>query len=292
MHPSKVVHALFERMQARDWACAREAMAADARICHSAAGEKFSGARHLDRDRSVIMEGHRRVQVVAALPTSGLSAQDIRDRLPSLIPNLDGLIVNADVSTGVVGITISDADNCVMGRRTDPVEVWYPQSADALNPGFGCGALSAAHGEFKDPPHRAPEGPTPRLTPTLDGMTPADVVRALYDRMQARDWASAAACMAPSARIQYTATGEQFTGAGFMAMNEAYPEGWTIEVIDIVATGDRVAAQVRVPNGGQIDWVSGFYTVTDGVIVEGTEHWVTDGLEPAPDWRRPFTING
>lgn len=123
-------------------------------------------------------------------------------------------------------------------------------------------------------------------------MTPADVVRALYDRMQARDWAGASACMAPGARIRYTATGEQFTGAGFMAMNEAYPEGWTIEVVDIVATGDRVAAQVRVPNGGQIDWVSGFYTVADGVIVDGSEHWVTDGREPAPDWRRPYTVDG
>jgi len=77
-----------------------------------------------------------------------------------------------------------------------------------------------------------------------------------------------------------------------MAMNEAYPDGWTIEVVDIVATGDRVAAQVRVPNGGQIDWVSGFYTVTDGLIVDGAEHWVTDCREPAPEWRRPFTING
>lgn len=119
-------------------------------------------------------------------------------------------------------------------------------------------------------------------------MEPAEVVSALFERMQARDWRAARAMVAPDARIRYTATGEEFSGSNFLAMNEAYPEGWTIAVIDVIATGDRVAAQVRVPNGGQIDWCSGFYTVADGVIVEGTEHWVTDCSEPAPAWRAQF----
>ena len=125
-------------------------------------------------------------------------------------------------------------------------------------------------------------------------MEPAEVVRALFDRMQARDWGGARATVAPDAHVRYTTTGEEFSGTGFLAMNEAYPEGWTIEVIDVIASGDRVAAQVRVPNGGQIDWCSGFYTVVDGVIVEATEHWVTDSSEPAPEWRAPFvlTISG
>ncbi|MGB8861246.1 MAG: nuclear transport factor 2 family protein [Ilumatobacteraceae bacterium] len=120
-------------------------------------------------------------------------------------------------------------------------------------------------------------------------MQPADVVRALFERMQARDWAGASARMAPDARIRYSATGEEFSGRRFMEMNEAYPEGWTIEVVDIATAGNRVAAQVRVPNGGQVDWLSGFYTVEDGVIVDGREHWVTEGAESAPAWRVPFT---
>ena len=122
-------------------------------------------------------------------------------------------------------------------------------------------------------------------------MQPSEVVRALFERMQARDWAGARETMATDARIRYSATGEEFSGAGFMTMNEAYPEGWSIEVIDVVASDDRVAAQVRVPNGGQIDWLSGFYTVAGGMIIEGHEHWVTEGAETAPDWRRPFTCD-
>lgn len=120
-------------------------------------------------------------------------------------------------------------------------------------------------------------------------MEPADVVRQLFERMQARDWPGAAALMSPTAVIRYTATGEHFTGANFMAMNEAYPDGWNIEVVDVVASGDRVAAHIRVPNGDQIDWLSGFYTVADGMIVDGTEHWVTEAAEPAPAWRTAFT---
>lgn len=123
-------------------------------------------------------------------------------------------------------------------------------------------------------------------------MDAAAVVRALFERMQARDWAGAREVMADDARVTYSATGEVFTGAAFMAMNEAYPEGWTIEIIDILAAGHRVAAQICVPNGGQIDWLSGFYTVADGRIVEGHEHWVTERAEPAPDWRAPFTTAG
>lgn len=122
-------------------------------------------------------------------------------------------------------------------------------------------------------------------------MEPDEVVRQLFERMQAREWAAASAVVSPDATVRYSATGEVFSGASFMAMNEAYPEGWTIEVIDIVGSGPRVAAQVRVPHGDQIDWLSGFYTVVGGVIVEGVEHWVTEHSEPAPVWRAPFTIH-
>jgi ketosteroid isomerase-like protein len=121
-------------------------------------------------------------------------------------------------------------------------------------------------------------------------MQPAEVVRALFDRMQARDWSGAEACMAPDATIRYIATGEQFTGVGFMAMNRAYPEGWNLEVQDLLAVGPRVGVQVRVPNGGQVDWLTAFYTVDGDQIIDGTEHWLTEHSEPAPEWRRPFTV--
>jgi ketosteroid isomerase-like protein len=116
-----------------------------------------------------------------------------------------------------------------------------------------------------------------------------DVVREFHERMQARDWDGAAELLDPSIEIRYTATGERFVGAAFLAMNRAYPDGWTIQVHEVMTSGARVAAQVRVDQGQEIYWCAGFYTVRDGRIVDGVEHWVTACSEPAPPWRHAYT---
>ena len=117
---------------------------------------------------------------------------------------------------------------------------------------------------------------------------PAGVVRAFYERMQARDWDGAGELLDPGVQVRYTATGERFVGSSFLDMNRAYPEGWTILVEEALSAGDRVASQVRVDHGGDEFWCAGFYTVRDGRIVDGVEHWVTARSETPPEWRRPF----
>ncbi|MDH4279703.1 MAG: hypothetical protein OEZ14_03085 [Acidimicrobiia bacterium] len=94
--------------------------------------------------------------------------------------------------------------------------------------------------------------------------------------------------------IEFTETGEQFDGPNFLAMNRAYPEGWSIEVVEAIDSADdpgRVAAQVRVEHGADTFWCAGFYTVLDGRIVDGVEHWVTERSQAPPDWRRPFVTS-
>ncbi len=117
---------------------------------------------------------------------------------------------------------------------------------------------------------------------------PADVVRAFFELMEARDWPAAGNLLSPSVHIEYTETGETFDGPRFLAMNEAYPEGWSITVIETIAHEGRVAAQVRVDHDDQVFWCAGFYTVSEGLIAEGTEHWVSERSEPPPEWRRQF----
>lgn len=114
-------------------------------------------------------------------------------------------------------------------------------------------------------------------------------MRSFFERMQARDWASAGEMLSPVVRIEYTETGERFDGPRFLAMNEAYPDGWSIDVVEVISSGTRVAAQVRVDHGDDVFWCAGFYSVADGVITEGTEHWVTERSQPPPEWRQRFT---
>ncbi|MEM9034505.1 MAG: nuclear transport factor 2 family protein [Actinomycetota bacterium] len=120
----------------------------------------------------------------------------------------------------------------------------------------------------------------------------AGIVRDFFERMEARDWDGARALVSPSVRIDYTETGERFDGSNFVGMNEAYPEGWTIRVVEALGVGDRVAAQVRVALGDEVFWCAGFYTVVDGVIADGVEHWVTERSADPPDWRERFTTPG
>ena len=92
--------------------------------------------------------------------------------------------------------------------------------------------------------------------------------------------------------IDFTETGERFEGGGFLAMNRAYPEGWTIDVVEILGVGERVAAQVKVTHPPETFWCAGFYTVRDGQIADGVEHWVTAGSAEPPPWRAPFRADG
>ncbi len=117
---------------------------------------------------------------------------------------------------------------------------------------------------------------------------PANVVIRFFERMEARDWDGAGACLADDAKINFTATGERFDGTGFLAMNRAYPEGWTITVVEVLTTGNRVAAQIIVDHGDNRFWCAGFYTVANGRITEGTEHWVTQDADEPPAWREPY----
>lgn len=120
-------------------------------------------------------------------------------------------------------------------------------------------------------------------------MTPAEVVRALFERMQARDWEGVGATLAPDVEVWWPATDERFSGSAFLAVQRAYPEGWAIAVEEVVADGDRVAARVRVDQDGQRFWCAGFYRVAGDRIRAAVEHWVTEAAETPPAWRRSYT---
>jgi ketosteroid isomerase-like protein len=118
----------------------------------------------------------------------------------------------------------------------------------------------------------------------------AALVRSLFDAMQSRDWEAARAIVADDAVVEYPISGERFSGASWMAMNEAYPEGWTIRVADVIAEADRIAARVAVEQNGEIYWCCGWYTTDTSRITAGVEIWATEASEQPPEWRRPFWL--
>jgi SnoaL-like domain len=120
-------------------------------------------------------------------------------------------------------------------------------------------------------------------------MTPGALVRALWERMEARDWAGARATLADTYTCDYPASGERFGSAdAFVAMNRAYPEGWAVTVDEIVEAGPRVVARVRVTHGGGLLHCLSFADIEDGHIARSVDFWLDDRRDPAPDWRAPY----
>jgi ketosteroid isomerase-like protein len=121
-------------------------------------------------------------------------------------------------------------------------------------------------------------------------VTGADVVRALFERMEARDWDGARATLADDAVVDWPHSGERFPDAdSFIGMQRAYPEGWHIEVQRVVEQAPVVVAEVRVTHDDQVFHCIGFYEIDGGRIAGGTEYWVTAGGEEPPEWRSEFT---
>jgi SnoaL-like domain len=119
--------------------------------------------------------------------------------------------------------------------------------------------------------------------------TAGAVVRALWDRMEARDWDGARATLADGYTCDYPASGERFGSAdAFIVMNRAYPEGWAIAVDEVVESGPRVVARVRVTLGDDLFHCVSFADVEDGRIARSVDFWVDDRGDPAPDWRAPY----
>jgi ketosteroid isomerase-like protein len=118
-------------------------------------------------------------------------------------------------------------------------------------------------------------------------VTPAEVVRAFWDRVAAHDWAGARDLLADDVVLDYPHTGERFVGAeAVIRLNADYPEGWSIEVVDVVADGGRVVAEVEVPMAGVgVFAVASFATVADGRITRAREYWIKEAGEEPESWR-------
>jgi len=109
--------------------------------------------------------------------------------------------------------------------------------------------------------------------------------------MEARDWEGVADLVAEDFVLEWPAERVQIRGReNFVGFNRTYPEGWSIEVLHVLAQGDTAVSELRVthPAVGPFYAVS-FLEVQDGRLARGREYWLEERYqEPAPERARWF----
>lgn len=125
------------------------------------------------------------------------------------------------------------------------------------------------------------------IEPTEAGV----VLRAWWDRIDAREWDEMAELLDPQLRVHYVHTGEDLTADGFVRLNREYPGRWHAVVKDLVAADGRAVSHAEVTDGtedlsGGTYQVASFATVPAGRITDLVELWTDDVASP-PKGRRP-----
>jgi ketosteroid isomerase-like protein len=118
-------------------------------------------------------------------------------------------------------------------------------------------------------------------------MDPKSTVTEIWRRLQARDWDGLTELLAEDLVIDWPNTRQRIRGRdAYVEFNRAYPEGWTIEVVNVLVQGRIVVSEVRVPHStlGRFDLVS-ILEVDNGRVVGGREYWMDEVAEPIPPER-------
>jgi len=115
----------------------------------------------------------------------------------------------------------------------------------------------------------------------MGAMNTASVVRAVWERMEARSWDAVRELFAPDIVVTWPQTRERIRGAdAVVEINRTYPGDWHITVEEVLADGDRAAARVTIVNGADVFYATGFYSLRDGKIVEAIETFADPGEPP------------
>ena len=113
-------------------------------------------------------------------------------------------------------------------------------------------------------------------------MDSGEIVRELWRGIQARDWDGVGALLHEDVVCEWPHSRERIHGAqNWLAVNRDFPEGWSIEVREVVGDGRRAVSYVRVPHPdlGTSHAASFFELDETGKILRMTELWVDEGQQ-------------
>ncbi len=121
-------------------------------------------------------------------------------------------------------------------------------------------------------------------------MNAAAVIKELWTRTQARDWAGLGELVDNDVVVEWPVSAERIVGrANYVAINREYPEPWEIRVLRIIGSGDEAVSEVEVAHGTMgLFRAASLWTVRDGKIVAGTEYWTSPGSEEALPGRERY----
>jgi ketosteroid isomerase-like protein len=124
----------------------------------------------------------------------------------------------------------------------------------------------------------------------MRGMDATTTVRALWDRMQARDWMGLRELLADGLVVEWPVSGERIVGPdNYVTINAEYPQGWSISVLRIVGDGETAVSEVEVPHETMgVHRAASFWTVRDGLVTQAREYWTQPGSDPSPQWRSGY----
>jgi GNAT superfamily N-acetyltransferase len=175
----------------------------------------------------------------------------------------------------VLGWVFEQAD-----RAQLPVELCALKGSDAVRFYLRHGFAFTGEGEWDYDFVRMPQSAGVRA------------VRAWWQALQARDWGRAKALLRGDLQVTWWASGERFDGpAGFVEAQARYPEGWSIQLVEVSPLQDgRVVSVVRVDHPPQRFFATSFFHLEDGLIFAIDEYWAT--VEEPPAWRVAAALSG
>jgi ketosteroid isomerase-like protein len=118
----------------------------------------------------------------------------------------------------------------------------------------------------------------------------SETVRLLWERLPSRDWEGVAELMHPNVVVDWPNTAERMRGRdNYLAVVQAFGEGWRVQVLRIVDGGDTVVSEVRVERENERYVAISFFELDEGRIERAVEYWSDGEPEAAAEWRARWT---
>ena len=109
---------------------------------------------------------------------------------------------------------------------------------------------------------------------------PTEPARALWERMNARDW-DGARLLDGGFTAAWPQTGELIPSpAAYVGLNQAYPGNWKIKVQSVDPSPDGAVVRARITNGDEVVHAIGFYRIMGGRILSAEEFFADSGTPP------------